>query len=193
MPYERRINTHYTPIWIRTDYNPGTDIIHHSLLTSIRSNNILKHLEDGTILNNAERYSFLASQPHESIIAFVPLLVEFNSDLYVQPDEQVPWETEELQVQFMDREEEGDSEEQKKHKLMVHQRSFFVADEEAMRTGYVLWVHLDQFGNVVQKNRVQPLLFGALGGPDLRLSLGELGVGYEDGRLNAGTSDSLWD
>ena len=32
---------------------------------------------------------------------------------------------------------------------MVHQRSFFVADEEAMRTGYVLWVHIDQFGNVL--------------------------------------------
>jgi hypothetical protein len=69
---------------------------------------------------------------------------------------------------------------------MIHQRSFFVADEVAMRTGYVLWVHMDQYGNVVQKNRVQPMLFRALGGDDWTLSLGELGVGYEDGRLDAG-------
>jgi len=117
----------------------------------------------------------------------VPLLVEFPpSGLYIQPDEIVPWESRELQTQFLDREQEGDSEEQKKHKKMFHQRSFFVADEEAMQTGYVLWVHLDQFGSVLQRNRVQPMLFGALGGPDMRLSLGELGVGYEDGRLNAG-------
>ena len=121
-------------------------------------------------------------------MAFVPLLVECTSDLYTQPDEIVPWESQELQTQFLDREEEGDSEQQKKHKRMIHQRSFFVADEEAMRTGYVLWVHIDQFGNVLQSNRVQPLLFGALGGPDSMLSLGDLGVGYEDGRLDAGMS-----
>lgn len=114
--------------------------------------------------------------------------MECTSDLYTQPDEIVPWESQELQTQFLDREEEGDSEQQKKHKRMIHQRSFFVADEEAMRTGYVLWVHIDQFGNVLQSNRVQPLLFGALGGPDSMLSLGDLGVGYEDGRLDAGMS-----
>jgi hypothetical protein len=61
---------------------------------------------------------------------------------------------------------------------MVHQRSFFVADEEAMRTGFVLWVPVDQFGEEVLRNRVQPMLLGALG---------EVGVGcYQDGRLEAG-------
>jgi hypothetical protein len=69
---------------------------------------------------------------------------------------------------------------------MLHQRSFFVADEEAMRTGYVLWVHIDQYGIPLQQNRVQPLLFEALGGRDGGVSLGDLGVGYEDGRLDAG-------
>jgi hypothetical protein len=185
-PYERRLNRRYIPIWIRTDYTPGTDIVHHSLLTTIPPNSILNSQDDDIILDNAERYSFLAFKPLESILAFVPQLVECHLNLYVQPDENAAWESQELQAQFLDKEEKGDSEEQKRHKRMVHQRSLFVADKEAMRTGYVLWVHLDQFGNVVQRNRVQPLLFGALGASDRQLSLGELGVGYEDGELEAG-------
>ncbi len=110
-----------------------------------------------------------------------------TSDLYVEPDALIPWSSPDLLSQFLDKEQEGDTEETKKHKRMIHQKSFFIADEEAMRTGHVLWVHMDQYGNVVQKNRVQPMLLGALGGADWTVSLGELGVGYENGRLDGGT------
>ncbi|PMD15156.1 hypothetical protein NA56DRAFT_664047 [Hyaloscypha hepaticicola] len=185
-PHERRLNKTYTPIWIRTDYSSGTDLLHHNLVSSVPPNPLLNpHSLPSPILDNPTRYAFLATQPLQAILSFFPLLIEVTSDLYVQPDALIPWSSPDLQSQFLDKEQEADTEETKKHKRMIHQRSFFVADEEAMRTGYVLWVHMDQYGNVVQKNRVQPMLFGALGGADWAVSLGELGVGYEDGRLDA--------
>lgn len=142
-PYKPRLYMLYTPIWLRTCYNAGTDDIHASLLSSIPANNILNPSK-GCILSDAARYSFLSRQPLSSILAFIPLLTEthcnLTSPLYPQPEETTPCTSRELQAQLQGGREEGhDTEEQRKHKRMFHQRSFFAADDEAMRTGYVLW------------------------------------------------------
>ena len=70
-PYKRRLNMFYTPIWLRTCYNAGTDDIQASLLSSIPANDILNPSE-GYILDSTDRYSFLATQLPSSILAFHP-------------------------------------------------------------------------------------------------------------------------
>lgn len=49
-----------------------------------------------------------------------------------------------------------------------------------MLTGYLLWVHVDEFGNAVQRNRVQPAHLLTIGGRrGLGMGLEEM-VGWRD-------------
>ncbi|KAB2578938.1 hypothetical protein DBV05_g2490 [Lasiodiplodia theobromae] len=164
-PQEREINRHIEPLWIRTDYRPGTDERHAQLLeaTGDCKDAVLGH--NAAVMDNAARYSFLsAGNELAGILAFAPVLVEFQDALY--EDDEVEWDDPQLQGMFLD-------------------RDFYVADARAMETGWLLWVHLDQYGNFVQTNRVLPgMLQGIMGFRSNGLTLGEMGVGYQEGQVD---------
>lgn len=175
---EREVNRYYSPAWIRIDYSRGTDERHRQLLNDIDESldEVFDH--DNAILNDASRYNTIDLL---ALFAFVPVMLEFPGGFYDEND--VPWDSEDLRAQFLDAPEPGDPQEVLMEKRMIHQRHFFIADHEAMTSGQVLWVHVDQFGEALQRNRVEPEALTSIRGYKANgLSLEEIGVGYRDGQ-----------
>lgn len=119
----------------------------------------------------------------ELILAFIPSLFDIRNVAYRECDEYESRESPAVQ-QTLHVPQVGDSDDEKKEKLMRTQRRFYIVDEEALDTGYILWVHFDQFGNIAQRNRVKLEYASKLTVAtfDWR-TLEELVVGYRDGKL----------
>jgi hypothetical protein len=180
-PQEREVNRYFCPAWIRTDYNPGTDEKHKKLLDDIDRSLEEIFDQDEPVLDDPSRYD---TSDVEALLAFVPVMLEFAGAFYEQ--DEVAWDSEDLQQDFLDVPEAGDSDEILKEKRMIHQRYFYIADQQAMTFGLILWVHVDEFGEVLQRNRVRPGdLITIRGYKASGLSLDEMGVGYQDGRAFA--------
>lgn len=62
---------------------------------------------------------------------------------------------------------------------------FYVADAEAMCTGYILWIQPDQYGNSLQRNCIQPWSLGVIDNMKTNgFKLSELRFGHEDGFIS---------
>ncbi|KAF4545191.1 uncharacterized protein LTHEOB_5602 [Lasiodiplodia theobromae] len=158
-PQKREINRHIEPLWIRTDYRPGTDERHAQLLeaTGDCKDAVLGH--NAAVMDNAARYSFLSAVNElAGILAFAPVLVEFQDALY--EDDEVEWDDPQLQGMFLDVPALTDLPATLRDKEIVHQRDFYT-------------------------NRVLPgMLQGIMGFRSNGLTLGEMGVGYQEGQVD---------
>ncbi|KAF4624223.1 hypothetical protein G7Y89_g13948 [Cudoniella acicularis] len=143
---ERELNQYYSQIWVRTDYSPGSDNVHANMIAEVPDD--VHHFDPlEPIVDNSERYAFSSEGDGkylEKVLAFVPILTELETSRYSYPDENTPWEDKQLQF-YLNLPTEGDSEDVTKEKRMKGQRNFFVAGSEALATGYILWIHLDEF------------------------------------------------
>lgn len=146
---ERRTQIYEGHIWLRTDYGPGTDERHRELLGGYDEDlqGPLGSLQN--IFDDSSRYDFAESEDPQALYAFFPGLLtvkvgpylEWDTHLYASEEVQ-----EDLFPSFMP----------EKTRQRVSQDYFFVADREAMRTGYLNWFQPDQYGRPWQQNRIQP-------------------------------------
>lgn len=129
-------------VWVRTAYGPGTDA---------RWQEFLDSYTDGLLhnANDAERYNLTDDK---ALFAFFPSLLEPDTYHYADPD--VPDDSPELlQALYMTDCEGTSSEEQR---LTAKQEWLFVADDQAMRTGFIEWRMLDEYGDALFRERIQP-------------------------------------
>lgn len=149
------MNAALLPIWLRTCYGPGTDARHAALLDATGGNEDEFSMELGgsnRVLDDADRYSL---SHWSKVYAFAPVLLEDFNSLY--GDRGVEWDDPDLQARFFwMREPPGETGEGRMERESRGQRDFFVVDEEAMRTGWVLWLFVDEYGKVVQEERIRP-------------------------------------
>lgn len=137
----------FEPIWIRTNYGPGTDA---------RFAELVKAHDDADqiyfeIMNDSERYDLTDLR---ELFAFFPALLESVDPEYL--DAEVSFDSDLVQSRLF-----GDP---KFHKMGIAEEDlhgsvqmyFFVADSEAMRTGLVQWIIPDQYGVPLLSERVQP-------------------------------------
>ncbi|MCJ1266260.1 hypothetical protein MMC22_006143 [Lobaria immixta] len=176
--HERQLNSTYAPIWLRTAYGHGTDARHQELIDAVETP--LSDVLDGDdrLLDNSIRYAFedaatTAGNDDDAawrrVLAVAPVLIErVASGFYADLD--VPWDDPSLSSQFPSSRSSPPS----PSTLASGQKHFFVADTHAMRTGYLLWVHVDEFGNAVQRNRIQPAHLLTIAGRRA------MGMGLED-------------
>lgn len=139
------MNATLVPIWLRTCYAPGTDARHAAFLEASGGTGDDFEMElgrPGCVLDGAERYAFA----HWSeVLSFTPLLLEDFNGLY--GDRDIEWDSIDLQEHFFWMQEQpGETEERGRERACRGQRDFLVVDEEGMRTGWLLWVFVDQCG-----------------------------------------------
>lgn len=143
--------------------------------------------DDSYVLDDPTRYALSSEgtgRDLEKLLAFVPGLVETTADAYrnqhfdLQNDHSADLTGIPKHI--------GNSEDRNKELSMrANQRSFYVADAEALVSGYVLWVHIDEFGRIAQRNSVRATDLAAFTKLIKRgSSLAEMGVGYQDGRVD---------
>lgn len=134
------------PIWIRTDYGPGTDERFKELLQGFSDSFSLME-----IVQDAQRYN-LQDGDLRSLFAFFPTLMEAQHIHYVE--DVYPFDSDEVQnalfaahlTDILPEEE-----------CQAHSRPhIFIADTEAMRSGFVRWVVPDQYGTALFSERIQP-------------------------------------
>ncbi|MCJ1468155.1 hypothetical protein MMC07_006783 [Pseudocyphellaria aurata] len=159
--HERKLNSTYAPVWLRTAYGRGTDARHQELLAAVE--NDLSDVLDGEdrLLDESTRYAFEdapataegsndVDASWRRVLAFAPVLIErIAGGLYA--DLNVPWTDPSLSPPSP-----SSPSPPSPSTLALGQKHFFVADAQAMLTGYLLWVHVDEFGGAVQRNRIQP-------------------------------------
>lgn len=146
IPTERELG--FNPFWIRTNYGPGTDARFAELVRAHEDFDCF-YIE----IMNEERYE-LTDYDDRALYAFFPGLLDSLHDEYI--DDYCSWDSEELQKKLFgnpERLKNGISEEDLHSSSHLH---FFVADQEAMRTGFIRWVIPDHYGNALLSERVQP-------------------------------------
>lgn len=135
------------PVWIRTAYGPGTDARFEELLAGYGDSPDAF----GYIANDAARYD-LADNDEKALFAFFPFLLEAQAEPY--DDDYYPDDSPEVQnALYMTDRQESLSEEER---LTMKQEHYFIADDQAMRTGFIEWRMIDEFGHVRFRERIQP-------------------------------------
>ena len=137
-----------TPLWIRTDYGLGTDD---------RSRELIEGFDDAIeyeahLFDDAERYNLVGEESLLSLYAFFPSLLESDHIEYVE--DYYSYDAQEVQealflTQFTDSMAEED-------RIVIPHVNIFLADKEAMRSGYILRVRPDQYGRPLLHERIQP-------------------------------------
>lgn len=150
---ERRIQAVVGRIWLRTDYSLGTDQRHQELTEGFDDTIIIPLGSMEHIFNDRDRYQFDDSDPSEAIYAFFPGLLTCNINPYTDWDT-YSYDSQEVQ-EFLFPSFMND-----KMRQRNSQSPLFIADKEAMRTGYLLWLQPDQYGRPLQQNRIQPWSLG---------------------------------
>jgi hypothetical protein len=145
-PSEREWNRYDmsgNPVWVRTSYGPGTDA---------RWLELLESCTDGfwQNANNARRYDVADDK---ALFAFFPFLLEAQRTFeYYDPE--LPDDAPDIrQTLYMTDCVNTTTEEER---LTEKQDWLFVADDQAMRTGFVEWRMFDEYGNALFKERLQP-------------------------------------
>lgn len=120
----------------------------------------------------------------EKLLAFVPGLVEMTADAY--QNQHIYYQRDDSAELIGVPKDSGSTEDCKKEfSMRANRRSFYVTDAEALVSGYVLWVHIDEFGRIAQKNRVRVVDLANFTKLIKKGStLGEMGAGYKDGRVD---------
>lgn len=136
-------------VWIRTNYGPGTDA---------RFKELVKGHEDYDciyfkIMDDSERYDF-TGYDERAVFAYFPALLESCNSTY--EDEDVSFDSKEVQGRLFGEQWQHEMGIAEEDLHSAAQTYFFVADNEAMRTGYVRWVIPDQYGRPLFDERVQP-------------------------------------
>jgi len=104
--------------------------------------------------------------------------IEYGNQDFPWADEHTPWGVKCITI------DEGDPENIVKLKQAQDQRPVFVADQEALDTGYLLWVHFDEFGHILQRNRISvPDIMSNCGGHGDYFGPGHRAVGCQDGKV----------
>lgn len=137
------------PIWIRTNYGPGTDSRFRELVKSHEDYDCICF----KIMDNSERYDF-TDYDERAVFAYFPALLESGDPIY--EDEDVSFDSDEVQGRLFGTKQARDMGMAEEDLHSASQTYFFVADSEAMRTGYVRWVIPDQYGRPLFDERVQP-------------------------------------
>lgn len=147
---ERSVQESFGRIWVRTDYSAGTDDRQREMMDA----RVDLHGYLGSknhIFDDSSRYDFDSLQNPQTIFAFFPSFLSDGPMIGGPYTESIfDWESSEVQEQLWDP-ELPDIITQR-----VHQRPLFIADRQAMRTGFLLWLQPDEFGQVSQQNRIQP-------------------------------------
>ncbi|GAB7332327.1 hypothetical protein MBLNU13_g04156t1 [Cladosporium sp. NU13] len=148
-PIERRLcdpDHSPSPIWIRTYYGPGTDGRFQELLQECPDSSIRME-----IVQDAQRYNI----PHgdlRSIFAFLPALMEAQHIHYLE--DAYAFESDEIQNALLAAHlVDSLPEEDRRAHSLPH---FFIADAEAMRSGFIRWVVADQYGTLLFSERIKP-------------------------------------
>jgi hypothetical protein len=134
------------PVWVRTTYGAGTDARFQELLYGLgmRPDDF-----GGHVANDAERYDLADEQ---ALYAFFPSLLEVRGGSY--EDEDLSDDDPELQnVLYMTDHKNTIPEDDR---LTSNQQYVFVADFRAFRSGFVEWRMVDEFGNALFRERIQP-------------------------------------
>lgn len=169
--HERKLNGTYAPVWLRTAYGRGTDARHQELLAAVETDPADVLDGEDRLLDESTRYAFEdapataegsndVDASWRRVLAFAPVLIESIAALYTDLD--VPWTDPTLSAQFPPFPSSPFP--PSPSTLARLQQHFFVADAQAMLTGYLLWVHVDEFGGAVQRNRIQPAHMLAIAG-----------------------------
>lgn len=131
------------PVWVRTAYGPGTDARWQELLGSC-----IDGFEQNA--NDAQRCDL---GDDKALFAFFPFLLEAQRT-FEYHDPGLPDNAPEIrQSLYMTDCENTTTEEER---LTDKQEWLFVADDQAMRTGFVEWRMFDEYGNSLFKERLQP-------------------------------------
>jgi hypothetical protein len=134
------------PVWVRTAYGVGTDARFQELM---RGSGMNPDMFCGYVADDGQRYN-LADE--KALFAFFPSLLEAQVPGYT--DEDVPDDDSELQdILYMTDCKDTSSEE---HRLTCKQQYVFVADDRAFRSGLLEWRMVDEFGNALFRERIQP-------------------------------------
>jgi hypothetical protein len=130
------------PVWVRNAYSPGTDA---------RWQELLESYTDGLLrsANDAQRYNITDDM---ASFAFFPFLLQAGTWNYADPD--VPDDAPELLQHLYLTDFEDTLAKEKR--LTAQQEWLFVADDQAMRTGFIEWRMFDEYGNALFKERIQP-------------------------------------
>jgi hypothetical protein len=134
------------PVWVRTAYGAGTDARWQELLDGLG----MRPIDcGGHVANDAQRYDL---PDEKALFAFFPFLLSASGGAY--EDEDVPDDDPELQdTLYLTRFKETSSEEDR---LTCNQQYVFVANDRAFRSGFVEWWMVDEFGNALFRERIQP-------------------------------------